>query len=314
MKDTQIKKIEVETNNRKARNVKGFVAESEYRYARRIESVAQLIESQIEDKSILLIAGPSGSGKTTTAHEMSARLAASGINAPIVSLDDFYKGIDQLPLRDDGQPDLESVYGLDLENIERCFARLFEDGRALFPRYDFTLQKSIPEAHEITIGERDILIIEGIHALNPLIRGGLGEDMFIRLYVRTATEYVADGKVVISPEDTREVRRMVRDYYYRATSLERTLDLWEAVMEGEMKYIRPYIGEADCMINTAYDYEPNVFHNYLFPLLKQALEEGSGNGRHMAEFIRLKEAFDLFEDIPAEAVPKSSMLREFIPE
>ena len=314
MKDTRIKRIEVETNNRKAQNVKGFIAESEYRYDRRIESVAQMIESQIENKSILLIAGPSASGKTTTAHEMSARLAVSGINAPIVSLDDFYKGIDQLPLRDDGQPDLESVYGLDLENIERCFKKLFEDGLAVFPRYDFTVQRSIPEAQEITIGERDILIIEGIHALNPLIRGSLGEDMFIRLYVRTATEYVSDGKVVISPEDTREVRRLVRDHYYRATSLERTLDLWEAVIEGEKKYIRPYIGEADCMINTAYDYEPNVFHNYLFPLLKKAVEEGVGSSRHMDEFIRLKDAFDMFDDIPAEAVPKSSMLREFIPE
>ena len=311
MKELKIKRIEVDENNRRAGHIKSFVAESEYRYSRRIEAVAERIEQEIDRKSVLLIAGPSASGKTTTALEVSARLALSGINAPVVSLDDFYKSFEQLPLREDGEPDLESVYGLDLAAIERCFARLFRDGRALFPRYDFTTRRSLPDSQEIVTGERDILIIEGIHALNPLITGDLGSDRFLRLYVRTATEFVSGGEVVMSPEDTRKVRRMVRDHYYRATSLERTLDLWSGVMEGELKYIRPYIGEADFALNTTYDYEPNVFHNYLFPLLTEAA--ALGESRYAGEFVRLREAFNMFLDIPADVVPESSMLREFIP-
>ncbi len=312
MRELKIKRIEVDENNRRAENIKSFVAESEYRYSRRIEAVAERIEEEIGRKSVLLIAGPSASGKTTTAHEVSARLALAGINAPVISLDDFYKGVDKLPRRVNGEPDLESVYGLDLAAMERCFARLFECGSALFPRYDFATGRSVPDAHEITTGERGILIIEGIHALNPLITGDLDENMFLRLYVRTATEFVHGGKVVMSPEDTRKVRRMVRDHYYRATSLERTLDLWEGVLEGELKYIHPYIGEADFAMNTTYDYEPNVFHNYLFPLLTEAA--AFGKTRYSKEFVRLREAFNRFEDIPAESVPASSMLREFIPE
>ncbi len=311
MKTLNIKRIEVDENNRRAKHISSFVADSEYRYFRRIEAVAERVESEIDRKSVLLISGPSASGKTTTAYEISARLALGGINAPVVSLDDFYKGLECLPLRTNGEPDFESVYGLDLAAIERCFTQLFRRGRALFPRYDFTTGRSVPDSNEITIGERDILIIEGIHALNPLIMGDLDESMFMRLYIRAATEFVSGGKVVMSPEDTRKVRRMVRDHYYRATSLERTLDLWEGVMEGEQKYILPYIGEADFALNTTHDYEPNVFHNYLFPLLTEAAARGES--RYTGEFRRLRAAFDMFEDIPADAIPPSSMLREFIP-
>ena len=312
MKNTLIKRVEVAENNKKAKNVKYFVAEAEYRYFRRLEKVAEKIECETDKKSILLISGPSASGKTTTAYEISARLRGSGINAPVVSLDDFYKSVDELPKREDGKPDYESVYGLDLECISRCFDDLFSKGCAVLPRYDFAHQCSIPNANKIELGERDIVIIEGIHALNPLIRGNFDSSLFIKLYVRTATEFVKDGNVVLSPEDTRKVRRMIRDHYYRSTSLESTLDMWEGVLEGEEKYIKPFIGEADHMINTTHDYEPNVFQHYLFPLLKSTVEQG--DTKYLSEFIRLKQVFDMFTAIPVNALPQSSMLREFVPE
>jgi len=311
MKNTLIKQVEVSDNNRKAKNVKCFVAEAEYRYFRRLEKVAEKIECDIENKWVLLLAGPSGSGKTTTAQEISARLHAGGIHAPVVSLDDFYVSVDRLPKREDGSPDYESIYGLDLACLSRCFEKLVKTGRALFPKYDFANQCSIPEANCIEIGEKDILIIEGIHALNPLIRGNFDNDIFIKLYVRTATEFVHQGKMIFSPEDTRKVRRMIRDYYYRATPPEDTLDMWKGVVEGEKLYIDPFVNEADYMINTTHDYEPHVFHYYLLPLFRETIERGAT--KYLDEFIRLKDAFNLFDDISAELLPESSMLREFIP-
>lgn len=306
----ETRRLQVSDNNLKAqRDTEAFIKEAEDRYNSEIRRVAEGVRESIESKSIMMICGPSASGKTTTAGKIRKILGEYGIKAPVVSLDDFYFSTEKLPRTEDGKIDFESVYGLDLELLWKCFRELIETGKADFPRYDFNIKKQIMGENHIEIGAKDILIIEGIHALNPVISEKLDKDSFINLYIEATAEFSNGDKVLLKAGDTRMIRRMVRDYHHRASSLDNTMDMWKGVIDGEDKYIRPYIHLADYIVNTSHDYEPNIFHHYLFPLLEEALGKGSD---YEETYKRLEYALDQFDDISKEYMPKDSLLQEFI--
>ena len=284
-----------------------FIEESEKAYDSEIERVAEAAKENIKEKWIMMICGPSASGKTTTAGKIRKKLANLGVNAPIVSLDDFYLPFKKLPKLEDGRIDYESVNGLDLDLLQSSFAELISKGKAEFPIYDFNKKKRMLEANTIAVGENDILIIEGIHALNPVIRGNFDSELFMNVYIETTTEFKYENKTLMSADDIRMIRRMVRDYHYRSSSLDNTMDMWKGVIEGEHKYIRPYIDLADYVINTTHDYEPNIFHNYFFPIYNQGKK-----GKYSAVYRRIASVLDMFYDISAELMPSESLLREFI--
>lgn len=313
MGEVMIRTRQLNENNLRAReNPRQFVLDCEQRYTDTIETLADSICGGLRGRAIILLAGPSASGKTTTAGRISGAFQARGIHAPVVSLDNFYYSVSNLPLRDDGKPDYESVYGLDLERANRCFCELLEDGVSEFPIYDFQIQRRAEKCNTIRIGDGDVVIVEGIHALNPVIHAELDSGCFINLYAGVMTRFADGEETLLAPEDIRLVRRMVRDYHYRASSFDNTLDMWEGVMEGEEKYIRPFIPYADHIIDTTHDYEPNIFHHFFYPLLKEAVVSGNMDLRYRETYRRLVKAYEMFDDLEKALLPDGSMLREFV--
>ncbi len=299
---------DVSSLNRRVREDPGQVvdlSEENYRYG--VAQIAHTLKQGAGSYSVVLLAGPSASGKTTTAYKLREQLRALGVGAHVVSLDDFYKNHDFYPKREDGSTDYESVYALDIDCLHECFRELIEKREADFPVFDFETVSRKPERRHVVLRENDILIVEGIHALNPILMPPGDTDSFYRVYASVHTGYALEGKILLSKEDIRLMRRLVRDFKFRASPVQVTFDMWDQVCEGEKKYIRPFQGLADAQIDTLHLYEPCVFHHYLLPLCEQELD-----GLHREKLLSLCGALNFIEDIDACRIPADSLLREFI--
>lgn len=282
---------------------------SEEHYTRQIRGACRYISENLSRSHIVLLAGPSASGKTVTAHRFRAMLREEfNINSYVVSLDDFYINQALLPVLPDGTKDLETVYALDIECIHRCLDELSRFSRSSLPVFDFPTSKRSERTNDITLGDQDILIIEGIHALNPLITDGLERDRFFRLFISVQGEYRLDGKVLLDHVDIRFIRRCVRDYTHRASSLESTAGMWASVRAGEKKYISPYKRYADFSIDSLILYEPCVLLGFLRPLMEQM----DALGEHYPRFEKLGGVLGYFCEMSAGHVAPNSLLREFI--
>ncbi|SDN29362.1 uridine kinase family protein [Acetanaerobacterium elongatum] len=288
---------------------KQLVALSEQRYEAQIRNVCSYICNNMERSHIVLLAGPSASGKTTTAHKFRKMLKEEFyVNSYVVSLDDFYIDQCRLPTLPDGSKDLETVYALDIDCIHQCFDQLTNTRRASLPTFDFhTASRSII-TNDITLGDHEILIVEGIHALNPLITEGLDASKFFRLFISVKGEYSLNNEVVLTHEDLRFIRRCVRDYYHRDSSLERTTGMWASVRAGEKKYISPYKCYANLTIDSLILYEPCIFHHFLCPLIEQMDPKCDIYPR----FERLYHILQYFAEFDRHYVSEDSLLREFI--
>lgn len=274
------------------------------------DSVKKTAESIFADKSkkIITLAGPSSSGKTTTADMLSKAIESLGARAYVVSLDDFYysRSENKYPLDENGKPDYETVYALDLDLLHRCFGELAEKGESLFPVFDFMKSERRDGERKIVLGENDIIIVEGLHALNPVITENLNKENIFEIYVSVSSRVYDDsGEVLLSKRNLRFIRRMVRDNLFRATSPEETFELWKSVTRGEDKYLFPFEKYADVKLNSFHACEPCVMAPQAVSLLKTV------SGEYAAEASVLAEKLSLFKITEKSLLPADSLLREF---
>ena len=291
-----------------------LIAGSEDYYNTQLFDICQRIVKS-EDIRIILISGPSGSGKTTTAQKLSRCLAAGGRNAVCLSLDDFFYNRDALPRLTNGETDFESVNTLDIPEIRRCFVRLLAGEPAVIPYFDFVTGKRIAEKQrEIACEEKDLIILEGLHGLNPLLTDGIETQGrgFLKIYVNPMSQIVSEsGKPVLRRRSLRLMRRMIRDYQFRGSSPENTLRMWDGVCREEIKTIADYCARADFILDTTHFYEPCIYHHFLPTMIA---ENPVSTPQYRETLQGLLQKLDDFENLPLERVPEQSMIREFIGE
>lgn len=295
--------VPVEKINQKvSENVYKLVDAGESAYLEQIKEASKQIKEQ--NKKIILISGPSGSGKTTSSYKLQEQLKAIGINSYVLNMDDFIRDLETIPLREDGQPDIEGIVALDVETVRACLNDILATGKTMVPGYDFKTHKRKKEWKECSISTSDIVIMEGIHALNPQITDGLDKNKIFKIYVHCNTDFTFEDKVVIEARELRLLRRLVRDELTRHVSIEETFKLWDHVCIGEEKNIRPFKKDADFFINSTHFYEPQLYKAVLFEVFKD-MEE-------LPEIAKFLKKFNLLSFVDVSFVPKDSLLREFI--
>lgn len=258
---------------------------------------------------MILIAGPSSSGKTTTAKKLSFELQALGYKVKVISLDNYYIGKDKTPVGDDGKPDFECLEALDISLLNENLLDLVSGKSVCIPSYDFvTSSPRFDKSGEMQLSDNEILILEGIHAINDRLTPLLPKSMKYKLYISALTQLNLDDHNRISTSDNRLIRRLVRDARFRAKSACETISMWESVKKGEELYIFPFQNSVDAILNTALDYELAVLKVYAEPLLRRV----SPLDDEYALSSRLLAFLSNFSPIAPTAVPQLSILREFI--
>lgn len=293
--------------NNLALDPQNFLRDCSAAYHEKVDAAANEIFLD-KSKKIVMLAGPSSSGKTTTASILSADINMLGGKAYTVSLDDFYHSHSVgYPLDENGKPDYECVEALDIELLHMKLGELAEKGKSSLPVFDFKTGERINNAKTIELRENDVIIVEGLHALNPVITDTLNEENLYKIYVSVSSRvYENDGSVLLSKRDLRFTRRMVRDYSFRSTGVERTFEIWQSVMRGEDKYLFPYEDLADVKINSFHPCEPCVLSQKAITLLSQVR-----NPEYIEKARLLKNKLALFKKIDYSVLPADSLLREF---
>ncbi len=296
-----------EINKSVSQDVKAFIEESEANYKREIKSIADHINANRHLKLIML-AGPSGSGKTTSAHILCNCLKELGIDSKIISLDNFYLDAEKLPILPNGEKDTESVNSLDLAEIRRCFEDIIKIGKTRMPVFDFENKKSIKDALEIeALG--GVIIVEGLHALNPQITDSLPEDSLYKIYVSVNRSiFDEDGYELLSSRKIRLMRRVLRDEKFRGTEIKTTLRMWTQVVGAETQYLYPFKNKADKLLVTLHPYEVCVYKNAFI----KAVEGINISDYNYAYAAYTAGAAKKFCDIDMQLVPEDSLIREFI--
>lgn len=287
---------------------KSFISACEKRFDTAVSDVVKTFLSD-SDYDIVMLAGPSSSGKTTTAGILAQKIKESGRTAYTVSLDDFYLNRDDIPVNEDGLKDYENVTALDIELIHRCFNDLIEKRKAELPIFDFKTGMRSDMTKHIELGKDDVIIVEGLHALNPVITQGLDESHLYRIYISVSSRITGDdGKILLNKRNLRLIRRMIRDYHHRNASVEQTLFMWQGVMKGEDKFLFPFESYADVKINSFHAYETCIFKSKALKLLL-TVGEDSEFYEKAGELIG---AVRLFEVIEPSLLPEKSLLNEFL--
>lgn len=285
-----------------------LIEKSESRYNNIIADVCRRI-CEDDGREIIMLAGPSSSGKTTTARKLSEELSKNGVKTYVLSLDDFYLDRKDIPLLPDGTRDFETVYALDLELLEKAVNALLRGETVKTPVFDFIEGKRSRERfNEITLGEADAVIIEGLHALNPVITDKI-DGKLLKIYISVSSRiYDRNGKIILNKRNLRFVRRLVRDHKFRGSTVDNTYKLWKNVAMGEDKYLFPYRDNADIRINTIHIYEPCVLKGETLKLL----QDSEISNEYKSDAQRLYKALEMFEELDTNLVPADSLLREFI--
>lgn len=289
-------------------NPEEFIEKAEKRYIGIVNSVCDKIVSK-KVNEIVMLAGPSAAGKTTTAHKIREQLQKLGHNSFTVSLDDFYGDAQNAPLDENGNPDFETVYALDLKELSKCLNELIEDKKSDLPLFDFMTGKRKEEKNTIVLEEGDVIIVEGLHALNPIITDTLPKEHLFKIYINVSSRiYDKNRHIVLNKRNIRFVRRLVRDYHFRNSSVSNTYKLWDSVTAGEDKYLFPYRNLADARINSIHLYETCVLKKKALDMLSDLPEDNS----HFRDAKKLIKHLNKFPDLPIDMVPKNSLLREFL--
>jgi len=259
-------------------------------------------------RNVVLIAGPSSSGKTTFAQRLSVQLRVNGLTPHVISLDDYYVDRDKTPLDEFGVPNFESLYSIDVQKFNEDLQELLAGGTVHLPKYNFLTGKREYKGHFLQLTPQSVLIIEGIHGLNPELTRKVSDDAKFKIFISALTQLNMDDHNRIPAADTRMIRRIVRDSQFRGFDARRTLELWPAVVRGESENIFPFQDEADVIFNSALIYELSVLKPYVIPQLF-AIEKTSPE---FMEARRLLKFLDSFMIIVEKDVPNNSLLREFI--
>ena len=274
------------------------------------KKLAKIAEDIAQRKGVklVLLAGPSSSGKTTSCKRLSIQLAVNGLKPLQISLDDYFVDRDKTPKDENGEYDFESIYALNLDLLNDQFNALFRGEEVDLPKYDFPSGKSIKSGKKLKLEPNNVLVVEGIHALNPELTAHIPKEQIYRVYASALTTILLDNHNYIPTTDNRLLRRIIRDYKYRGVSAQETIHRWPSVRAGENKWIFPFQENADAMLNTAMLYELSVLKMQAEPLLQQVPE----NCEEYAEAYRLLKFLKYFKGIPYNNLPPTSLLREFL--
>ncbi len=280
---------------------------SEKNYNQKTEAVASAMLS-VPNRRILMLAGPSSAGKTTSAKKIKNFFSKNGVNCFTVSLDDFYLEDGNFPLSEDGTPDYESILSLDLPLLADTTERLLSKGECSFPVFDFSTRKRIPDANHIKLGKDDILIYEGLHALNPILIRTLPESSVYKMYVSLLTRITdTDGNIIMGKRDLRFTRRLVRDFKHRNSSAEKTFAIWKNVKNGEDKYLFPFENTADVTVNSFHPCEACILKNEAVAIL----ETINSDSPFFEKAVSLRNKLGLFNEISTDFLSPDSLLHEF---
>ena len=281
---------------------------AETHYNNQLASIADKIYENKKNIRMVLIAGPSSSGKTTTSKKLETYLQSKGLRTHQISIDDYFYDRDKTPVLDNGELDTESLRAVDVTLFNKHLTKLFEGDRVELPEYNFELGKREYRGKNLELQENDIIIIEGLHALNDDLTISVERNNKYKIYINALTQLNIDNHNRIHTSDTRKLRRIIRDNQYRSYSASDTLKMWKAIREGEEKYVFPYQDDADIILNSSLIYELGILKTYAEPLLFSVSE----TDENYSEALRLINFLRNFLPIPSDYIPTDSVLREFI--
>ena len=274
------------------------------------KKIARIADEIAQRKGIkvVLIAGPSSSGKTTTCKRLSVQLAVNGIKPVGISLDDYFVDREQTPRDANGDYDFEHLHALNLDLLNQQMTALLRGEEVELPRYDFPTGRSLMSGKKLTLHADEVLVVEGIHALNPELMSQVPQEQLFRVYASALTTLLLDNHNYIPTTDNRLLRRIIRDHKYRGVSAQETIRRWPSVRAGENRWIFPFQENADAMFNTAMLFELAVLKRAAEPLLEQVPESAPEH----AEAYRLLKFLRYIKPIPETQIPPTSLLREFL--
>ncbi len=281
---------------------------SEALHEKKIAEIANLIRDRKDEVKIVLIAGPSASGKTTFCKRLMVQLAVNGLKPTMISLDDYFVDREKTPKDRNGEFDFEAIEAIDVEYFNQQLIQLFNGETVELPKFNFTVGKKFPSGKKLKLEQGSILIVEGIHGMNPELVPHIEPANTFKIFLSALTQISIDDQNHISTTDNRLIRRMIRDSKYRNYSAQETIRRWQSVRAGEDKNIFPYQENADVMFNSALIYELAVLKKYAEPLLKAVPESQA----EFSESIRLLKFLSYFKAIDDQEIPPTSVIREFL--
>lgn len=291
-------------------DVRHLIRVAEGLHEKKISRIADEIFARLPDVRLVTIAGPSSSGKTTFSERLGIQLRVNTVEPVALSLDNYYVNRSETPVDEDGKPDFESIEAIDLPMFHEQLSALLSGREVRTPRFNFVTGLRVPESDWVPmrLNEGQVLVIEGIHGLNPRLTSSIDEDKIFRIYVSALSQLAVDNHNRIFTSDTRLVRRIVRDHLYRGFTAERTLDMWERVRRGEGKWIFPFQEQADVMFDSSLVYEPAVLKVFAERFLLQVPRSSPT----YTEAYRLLKGQSMVVSVFPDEVPHTSLLREFI--
>lgn len=285
-------------------HLSSLIYNSEYNFDSQVIKIADKIYAE-EGVKMITVAGPSASGKTTFTNLLADRLEFRGVKVHRISTDDFFIDRDKLPRLDNGLLDMDSLNAMDVKLLAYTLESLLEGQRVVVPHFDFVAGKRAGETTEIIPEDADVTIVEGIHALNPVILGkyGVGNDNIVGIYISPRRDFLLPSGRTIAPVELRLLRRILRDHYSRGHSLADTLSQWDEVLKAERVNIYPFVHRAAFTVDSVYDYELLVYKRCLGNSLDAYPNKWTDN---------IREVLSEVSDIPNMTIPSTSLLNEFI--
>lgn len=294
-------------NEEAARDPENLINMTEKVYRHDLRMIVEQIMSVPGKRHVIMLSGPSSSGKTTTAKKLADEFLRHGVDAQLISMDDFYLGAEKVGRLPDGKPDFESVEALDIPLIKKTIDLLSDTGECVIPKYDFSISGRSSKTQEIRLGENSVIIMEGIHALNPIFSEGMSRERLMKIYVSVKQGIKSKEDYILTNRDIRFIRRIVRDSSFRKVDPEYMLSMWNSVVEGEKKYIRPYRYTGDFTVNSIHIYEPCVMRNIAIGIFDRISPSSEGY-----DYIcRLRNSLEKFREVSQDLVPQDSLIREF---
>lgn len=278
-----------------------LVFDAEEGFDRQVDRIARQLY-EVPELRVAMIAGPSSSGKTTFCNLLAEQLEHYGVRAHRVSLDDFFIDREKVPFLPSGVRDFDSPEALDLKKLSAVITGIMNDEWVEIPRYDFITGKSLPADSLMRLHPEDIVLIEGIHALNPRLTEGQDRSRICRIGIKPRRTYMMPSGLQLSPDELRLIRRTIRDFYTRGHSLEATLKQWDEVCRAEAQYITPFINKADYDVDSGFHYELFVYKHCLGRIMDDCALDA---------FANIKAVMDEVRDVPFIHIPKTSLLNEF---
>ena len=288
-------------------SIKEIIRVSEAEHNRKFAEIIMDIEKKGK-KKIVLIAGPSSSGKTTFAKRLCNNLKLIGYNPKMISMDNYFKERVDTPLQENGEYDFETIDAVDMKLFDKDMKKLFEGKKIEVPEFNFVIGKKEFNGNYLKLEENDILVLEGIHTLNPDLLKYIDDKLKYKIYIAPMTTLNIDEFSKVSTTDTRMLRRILRDFNNRGNDVEKTLGMWSNLMRGEKNYIYPYVKYADFIFNSSYAYEIGALKTFVEPLLLKI----DTSSKYYSEARRLYIFIQKFLPIETTEIPANSIIREFI--